>query len=485
MDFTHSYPKEILDKAEVAARVLTREFERRDIDIQFGEGVDLALTYGAAIPKLLNTHEGVSCRMVLPWQFAVYREDKNDFADQEAVVETNLITPFDFWRRVSHLPNAIQLFKKARSHARRNSSSDNADTFFHQVLIAGSAPAVQSSPPFVQQPGGVVQTGGDASSAMIAPEVAEELIAFHELWVRDDERDDYTTIQIAEPDILIAPRHRKKNMFVPDYLPYGLIQPNRMNGYFWGRSEITDLQKLQHLLRDRLEDIKKLMSLQYDRRYAFMGGSGMTDEDYDSMLEAGYFNLESGAKVEDITPDMPKEAFADIHEILKMIDEVSGFQNILSGQGEPGVRAGNHAETLLRTASPRLRDRALMVERQCADLADKAFELMCAKEAKAYWTREGEEFLLAQLPDDRRIMVDSHSSSPIYEDNHQQIAFALAKLQMIGGEDLIDLLPLPRRDLLKEHLRQFQENRAREQQELLQSVPPAERLKAIQGGKKH
>jgi len=168
-----------------------------------------------------------------------------------------------------------------------------------------------------------------------------------------------------------------------------------------------------------------------------------------------------------------------------MIDEVSGFQNILSGQGEPGVRAGNHAETLLRTASPRLRDRALMVERQCADLADKAFELMCANEAKAYWTREGEEFLLAQLPDDRRIMVDSHSSSPIYEDNHQQIAFALAKLQMIGGEDLIDLLPLPRRDLMKEHLRTMQEQKAKQQEELLQSVPPAERLKVLQGGKKH
>src|SRR5205823_1872120 len=130
--------------------------------------------------------------------------------------------------------------------------------------------------------------------------------------------------------------------------------------------------------------------------------------------------------------------------------------NILSGQGEPGVRAGNHAQTLMKTASPRLRDEALTTERQCADFADKVFVGMAAKEAQAYWVGDpmqgGNEFLLSQLPDDREIMVDSHSSSPIYEEDHKDIAGFLAKAGAVDGEDVLTMLPVPDRDRLIERL---------------------------------
>ena len=65
MDFTHHYPPNILGQAEVASRVITREFERMDIDIRFSEGIPIALTYGCAIPKLMDTAGGVSCKIVI------------------------------------------------------------------------------------------------------------------------------------------------------------------------------------------------------------------------------------------------------------------------------------------------------------------------------------------------------------------------------------------------------------------------------------
>ena len=256
-----------------------------------------------------------------------------------------------------------------------------------------------------------------------------------------------------------------------------------MPNYFWGRSEMADLMKLQHMLRDRLEDKKKLMSLEYDRLLAFSGMTGMTDELYDQQKQAGFFNLEQGAKVDDLTPKLPEAAFADIQEILKFMDEVSGFGNILSGQGEPGVRAGNHAETLLKTASPRLRDRALLVERQVADFADKAFQLLAAKEAKAYWTPDGgpeTEFMLSQLPDDYRITVDSHSSSPIYQDDHKDIAAFLFKSGAIGADSLLELLPVPMRDILLEKYKDIQRAKAEQLKELEQHP---EMLKVIKGGR--
>lgn len=470
-DFEHTYGKQVLEQAEIASRVLTRQFERRDIDIQFGEGVDTALTYGACIPKLVTSHGGITCNLINPWQIGVYREDKNDLSSQEAIVETNYITPYDLWRRISHLPNAIGLFNRARSYAKKNATNGEENTYLHQILLSGSSPIIQAQG-MAPQPGGIVQTGMNYTGGVqLDPAVLDELIAFHELWVIDDERGDYTTIQIAEPDILIAPRLRRRNMFVDEYLPYGLIQPNRMAGNIWGRPELADLVKLQYLLRDRMEDIKKLMGLQYDRLFAFMGSSGMNDEQYDQFREAGWLSLEPGSDVKDLTPKVPEKAFEDIQQIMTFMDEVAGFSNVLSGQGEPGVRAGNHAQMLLRTASPHLRDRALLVERQCADLGDKVFQALAAKYATTYQTSDGQDFLLSQLPDDLRWMVDSHSSSPIYEEDHMNVAAFLSKSGIIDGESTIDLMPLQRKDMLKQRFREKEAAKAqllKEHPELLQ-----------------
>lgn len=468
IDFTHTYGKDILDKAEVASRALTRQFERQDIDLEFGLGVDDGLTYGCSIPKLVWTADGVACFLKMPWEMGVYREDR-DFMRQEAYCETSYVTPFDFWRLVSRLPNGAELFKRARQYSRSRSSNQDETNYFHQVLIAGTSPVVQTDMPYTQQVGGVVQASNDPGGAILDPDVANELICLHELWIWDDLRDDFTTIRVSEPDILISPQFRRTNEFVPHYHPYGFIQPNRRHGYTWGASELSQLIKLQWLLRDRVEDVKKLMGLQYDRLLAFIGQSGMNDEMYDRFKQAGYITMETG-DVKDLTPKLPDAAFADIKEIMEFMDEVSGFQNILSGQGEPGVRAGSHAQTLMKTASPRLRDQALTVERQCADLGDKIYACMAAKDPQAYWTGDGREpgteFLLGQLPDDRRVTVDSHSSSPIYEEDHKDIAGFLAKIGAIDGEDAIEMLPgVPRKDILKERLRARQAAKAKLVQE--------------------
>ena len=269
---------------------------------------------------------------------------------------------------------------------------------------------------------------------------------------------------------------------LPHEHPYVMVQPNPMAGYLWGRSELVPLLKMQALLRDRLEDIKKIMGLQYDRLLAFIGFSGMGDETYDAFRQAGFLTEDNpGAKVEDLTPKMPPEAFADVKEILGFLDDLSGFQNILGGQGESGVRSGNHAQTLLKTASPKMRASATLVERQCADMGNKAFELLRVKEAKQHWIGENADdnkmFLLSQIPDDYRVTVDSHSASPIYEEDHKQMAAFLLKAGIIDGESALDMLPLPMRDLLKARYRQMQQQKQqlmKEHPELLQK-----------GGKKH
>jgi len=104
LDFESHYDRSVLAQGEITARVLTREWERKDIDVMFAEGVDISLRYGAAILKQMWGNAGLEAKLVMPWQFGVYREDMNNLDDQEAVCESGLMTLEEVWRRISHLP---------------------------------------------------------------------------------------------------------------------------------------------------------------------------------------------------------------------------------------------------------------------------------------------------------------------------------------------------------------------------------------------
>ena len=466
MEFENEYPEDILKMSESGARYLTKSLERNDIDMMFGDGLDQALTNGSSIMKLMWGHDGLKAKIIPQFNFGVYKEDLNDLDQQEALLETSYITIHELWRRISHLPDAADIYKRAKSHAKSATDVSEA-SYFHSVVLAGSGPSVDTTNGMTPNSvGGTVSIDVNSVGPILSPETRMNLITFHELTVVDDATGDYTTIQFVEPDIIITPRLKKHNLFLKGEHPYIMIQPNAVSNYAWGRSEMAPMLKLQALLRDRMEDIKKLMGLQYDRLLAFIGFDGMNDDMYDAFKEAGFISQSTpGAKVEDLTPKLPDAAFQDVNEILRFMDDVSGFQNILSGQGEQGVRSGSHAQTLMKTASPRMRDRATLVERQCASMGNKAFELLRTKEARTLWYDTGEddkkEFFLTSIPDDYRVIVDSHSSSPIYEQDHQQLALVLLKAGIIEGDSAMDLIQsLPMRDLLKSRYKIMQQKKA-------------------------
>jgi hypothetical protein len=144
-----------------------------------------------------------------------------------------------------------------------------------------------------------------------------------------------------------------------------------------------------------------------------------------------------------------------------MFYEVAGTAPIMRGQGESGVRSGVHAETLVKTGSPRLRDRALAVERQCSDVGDFCLKMLQSKEARAFVTSKGDEFLLSQLPEDVKVTVDSHTSSPAFSDDNRQLAFMLAKAQAIDAESLIEMTHPPMQDELIHRAREKKEMEAK------------------------
>ena len=244
------------------------------------------------------------------------------------------------------------------------------------------------------------------------------------------------------------------------------------------------------LLSQGADDAQRLLNIQVDKILGFTGVDGMTDERYDQFRGAGWASAPQGATISDLTPKFPSELLPMLKFYIEQLNVLGGFSDLMQGRGESGVRAGTHANTLLKTGSPRLRDRSLLVERQCATAADLTLLLKTAKEGDQFWTKaetlediKNTTFRLTDLPDDRRVAVDSHSSSPIFMDDHKQEVVGAAKLGWIDGESGIDFLSLPDKERLKQKYRLKQAAQQKQIAELKQADPEAY-AKLLSHGKK-
>lgn len=496
IDYENIYAKNILEWGKVGARLLSRDWERSNTDTAFARGVYEAGKYGACVFKQWVQQEGEKAspvyhkRLVMPWQFAVYREDENEIGKQPILCETTLLTMPEVWRRVYSLPEAEKLYKRIQTHSMRGLIGDTPNSFFHQVLSTNQInTSGQSGSPM---PGGIVSLTSDSNYPILEPQIGTDTVRMHELWVQGES--DYVTIQIIEPDILVAPIYNRTNLLAKNSgrHPYTLIQMNEVSGYFWGKSEIADVTEASGWLATTADDARRMLGVQIDKLLGFSGYDGLADELYDQARSAGYFNMPAGASVNDITP-----AWVDFLPILKFIIEIinmqSGFPEILQGRGEPGVRAGVHADTLLKTGSPTLRDRSLLIERQCATAADLTFMLKQYKDGATYWTKadtpkdaEETSFLMADIPMDRRVSVDSHSSSPIFADDHKQLMAEGAKLGIVTPHYMVDNLPFPNKELLHTELREKEKQNQAMIEDLKANHPDIyEKVVSKQMGGKH
>jgi hypothetical protein len=491
LDFENDYPERIYQQAAVVARSLTRDWERNNIDTMFGAGVFEALKYGSSILKQwteADDEEVSFCsRLVSEWNFGVYTEDENDLGKQEVLCERMYITMPEVWQRIHRLPGAKELYKRIKAHSRSGESDWGSTSFFHQVLSVSALNTSNINP--VPPPGGIVDLANNQNYSMMSPTIGANRVLMHELWVKGEH--DYVTIQVIEPDIIVAPYRkdgivmRTQNLMIPGDMktgrhPYTLIQPNQMRGYIWGRTEIADLVEPQMLLSQGADDAQRLLNVQVDKIIGFEGIDGMTDERYDAMRGAGWASSPAQTTIKDLTPKFPPELLPMLKFYIEQLNVLGGFSDLMQGRGESGVRAGVHANTLLKTGSPRLRDRSLLVERQCATAADLTLLLKCAKESDQFWVKadtlediKNTTFRLTDLPDDRRVAVDSHSSSPIFMDDHKQEVVGAAKLGWIDGESGIDFLSLPDKERLKQKYRTKQAAQQKQLMELKQSDPEA------------
>lgn len=472
-------PEDVLDRAQLVGEKLSDDFQTTNSDVIFAEAVTWSLNNGVQLLKARPDGYSFKIAPVHPQNFGVLSETIVSLEEQEAFCHVSFPTVSRLRTMLGEIGHPREDEIIAAIHETRQAEHDEPETYFHQMVVGGMQPiGSEGSTPAAA---GIVNVFPTPTPWQPQKKISRT-VRHCELWVRDRDRgDDYSVIQCiyGNPCIIIEGDVTRRNLSrVPGHSPFVKIQPQPTPGYFWGRTHIADIQMLQDLLNKRLRDIKVMWDRNVAAPYALAGFSGVTEELYFKIInEGGFINDPNpNAKATKLTEAPEQHYLEELQFIFQMFDEASGFSPIMSGQGEPGVRAGVHAQTLVRTSSPRLIDQAARIERQLADVGYLALRIQQAMDPFVYKTDDhGQEFFLSQLPEGFQVIVDSHSASPAFAEDNRQLAIALARAGAVDAEDLIHMLHPPGAKLLLARLRQRQKQQAaaakeEKAEELMKSV---------------
>ena len=459
--------------ADMASSHLTKEFKRNRCGLLFSQAVEGSLVDGARLLKLTWDYNGYKPFMIKPEFFGVLREDLDTLDEQDAFCYRYYLTPSAFGRMMANAPNADKVKAAVALNSAAMTEGYMEDSYFHEIITGGVQPiGVNAS---TNQRGSVSPIA--SINPQLAPDVAASLIQIDEMWAMNDEardgKGDWHCVRMAG-DVVIDGEFYTRNLFgVPGAHPFVKVCPNETAGYFWGRPELKAVAATQEWLNERTEDVDRIFKKNARPSMAFTGFASITDEKARIMQSVGGYLTDNspGGKVDVVKPDMPSGSLEYLAMIRDRFQHIGGFTPTTSGQGDPGVRSGAQANAMLKTSSPRLRDRSLIVEDQCAEFGGKCFALSQAKDARVFTVaKKGifgsvKEFMLSQLPDDVEVSVDSHTSSPIFSGDSMQLGFALNARGIIDGEELIRMVHPPREEELILGYREREEAKAKFMQE--------------------
>jgi hypothetical protein len=305
-----------------------------------------------------------------------------------------------------------------------------------------------------------------AGSQNYVPRIGEPTVKMYELWIFDDEINDYCCVTIAEPRVVIYDRP-SKSLFLEGEQPFVQVCPSPQYDYYWGQSETQRLIFLQEMRNKRVSQILELLDKQVSPPKAIMGFTGILDEKNFALNRAGSFISTDmpNAKVEEFAPNIPNDIYREIAEIDAMFAEASGITSVLSGRGETGVRSSGHASQLARLGSSRAKRRALIVEDSLEKIATLYLKMMQVYDDTIYTDTDGNKFIASQFTNDFVVKVDAHSNSPIFMEDLRELTFNLFNAGAISKARLVELLEPPMKDILLDDILKAEEKTA--------AAPPA------------
>ena len=443
-------------KTPSLTQALNDEWLNSNADQVFSTALTWALVYNTTFVKLVYKN-GIHPYMIEPSAIGVLREDTPYTDRQEAIVQTYYITKSELYARLYSHPKRESIVSRL-STGTKVSESDIPEAV-NRIVMSQTNPTIYGNV-------NMDLYGMNRYKAR----VAEDTVEMTELWVWNDDTEDYQVVTMAAPNVIVYDRPGA-SLFLKGECPFIQICPNPLYDYFWGASEVQQLLLLQELRNTRMTEILDLLSKQVNPPTALTGFTGILDEKNFALNRAGGLLSSDmpNAKADRLAPNMPPDLFEVIHEIDAMFSEVSGISNVLSGRGESGVRSQGHASQLARLGSSRAKKRALIVEDSLEKVATLYLKLMQSYDNTHFRDSDDVPFIPEQFTKDFVVKVDAHSNSPIFMEDLKQLAFNLFKAQAIDKESLLDLLEPPMKQLLKDKLKRKEKDGGGEQQ----PAPPA------------
>ena len=427
------------DKTPVLTKALNDEWLNSNADQVFSMALQWALVYNTTYIKLV-VNKGIHPYMIEPASIGVLREDIPYTDRQEAIVQTYYITKSELAARLYSHPKRQQIMDRVTTGIKI--SDNDMPEAVNRIVMSQTNPTIY----------GNINMDLYGMNRYI-PRIAEDTVEMKEMWLWNDDTQDYQVVTMASPDIVVYDRPGA-SMFLKGECPFIQICPNPQYDYLWGQSECQRLILLQELRNTRMTEILDLLSKQVSPPTVYSGVSGIVDEKFMALNRAGTFIASDmpGAKVDRLSPDMPSNLFEVIHEVDAMFAEASGISNVLSGKGESGVRSQGHASQLARLGSSRIKKRALIIEDSLEKVATLYLKLMQVYDDTHFVDTNGKKFIAEQFTKDFTVKVDAHSNSPIFTEDLKQLAFNLFKTGSIDKESLLDLVEPPMKQLLIEKL---------------------------------
>ena len=441
-------------------QALNDEWNNSNADQVFNTALTWAMVYNSAFIKLVVSNGAIHPYFIDPSSFGVLREDIPYLDRQEAFVQSYYITKSDLFARLYKHPKRESIVERVTTSQHVEAYSPNG---VDRIILSQVDPNMY----------GNVNLNLYGQNRM-KPEVEEDTVEMIELYVWNDETNDYQIVTRADPDVIIYDRENEK-LFLKGESPFIQIAPNPMPDYYWGQSEVSRLMFLQDMRNKRMNEILDLLSKQVNPPTALTGFTGILDEKNFALNRAGGLLASDmpNTKIERLAPNLPESLYEQIREIDAMFAEASGISEVLSGRGEQGVRSAGHASQLARLGSSRAKKRALIVENSLEKLATLYMKLMQAYDPTHLTDVEGKKFIAEQFTRQYVVKVDAHSNSPIFMEDMRSLAFNLFKAQAIDKESLIDMLDPPMKQMLKEKLKKAEHMKA-----MQPPAPPAQGKKS-------
>ena len=456
IDLGAAVPPDEFRRVPILTKALNDEWLNSNCDQVFSNALTWALCYNTTFVKLIY-RGGIHPYMIEPGNVGVLREDSPYTDRQEAIVQKYYITKSELMNRLYSHPKRDEILKRVSSAYHQTGLE--VPQGLDRIVMSQSNPTMYGN------------VNLDLSGyTRYKARVAEDTVEMNELWVWNDDTQDYQVVTIADPDVVIYDRPGE-TVFLKGECPFVQICPNPQYDYYWGQSEVQRLVFLQQLRNKRMTEILDLLSKQVNPPTALIGFTGILDEKNFALNRAGGLLSSDlpNAKVERVAPNMPQQLFEVIHEVDAMFAEASGISSVLSGRGEQGVRSAGHASQLARLGSSRAKKRAIIVEDALEKVATLYLKMMRVYDDTHFKDVDGVPFIASQFTEDFVVKVDAHSNSPIFTEDLRQLAFNLFKAQAIDREGLIDLLEPPMKQLLKEKLKANEEKQA----EMMAMAPQA------------